>query len=78
MKRTDRNLPYAGLVEWLQRTHDLRYTGYGTVAGLTGMSYGGVKRWHQTGIPMWTADRLAIKLGAHPADIWPKEWWERT
>jgi hypothetical protein len=77
MRPKEPRLPYAGLVDWLQHVHQLEHAGYRTIARITGMSLGSVSMWSRTGIPMWTADRLAIKLGAHPADIWPEEWWTR-
>ena len=30
-----------------------------------------VSRWQeQGGMPLWTADRIAIRIGSHPALIW--------
>ena len=31
-----------------------------------------IQRWKTTGIPYYSADKLAIKLGLHPANIWPQ------
>lgn len=31
-----------------------------------------IQRWKTTGIPLYSADRLAIRLGTHPAIIWPQ------
>ena len=34
-----------------------------------------VHRWAQTGlVPPTHADRIAVRLGHHPAEIWPNEW----
>lgn len=30
-------------------------------------------RWNAYGIDQWRADRLAIGLGLHPAEVWP-DW----
>lgn len=30
-----------------------------------------IQRWKTTGIPLHSADRLACRLGLHPATIWP-------
>ena len=32
-----------------------------------------IQRWKTSGIPLYSADRLAIRLGVHPANIWP-DW----
>ena len=31
-----------------------------------------IQRWKTNGIPLYSADRLAIRLGVHPANIWPQ------
>lgn len=34
-----------------------------------------VHRWAQVGlVPPKHADRIAVRLGHHPAEIWPTEW----
>ncbi len=30
-----------------------------------------IQRWKKTGIPIWEAERAAIRLGTHPALLWP-------
>ena len=75
MNRTRTRLPYAGLVRWVAARYNLEHTGYRTIARTIGMSTNTMLMWDKTGVPVWTADRLAVKLGAHPADIWPDEWW---
>lgn len=32
-----------------------------------------VNKWVQHGVPLYSADRIAIALGRHPFEIWP-EW----
>jgi lambda repressor-like predicted transcriptional regulator len=77
MRPKEQRLSYAGLVRWLQHRYDLEHTGYRTIAKTIGMTTNTVFMWDKTGVPLWTADKLAVKLGAHPADIWPEEWWNR-
>ncbi len=43
------------------------------VAERTGFTRRSVQRWKVTGIPWRSADVVAIRLGSHPACIWP-EW----
>jgi hypothetical protein len=31
-------------------------------------------RWKRRGIPLWTADRIAIDLSVHPIQIWDSFW----
>ena len=47
-------------------------TGYNKceLARRTGFAVRTVQRWTTTGIPLYSADRLAIRLGVHPATIW--------
>ena len=48
-------------------------TGYNNceLARRTGFAVRTVQRWTTTGVPLYSADRLAIRLGVHPATIWP-------
>lgn len=34
-----------------------------------------VTRWVNNGVPVDTADRLAVALGMHPAEVWGSGWW---
>lgn len=34
-----------------------------------------VRSWWRNGVPLWSADRAAVRLGVHPAAIWP-EWFD--
>lgn len=36
-----------------------------------------IARWRKTGIPIGRADSLAVRIGAHPAELWPF-WYETT
>jgi hypothetical protein len=40
------------------------------LARRTGFALRTIQRWTITGIPLYSADRLAIRLGVHPATIW--------
>ena len=42
-----------------------------TVARRTGVSRQTVYRWATSGVPIWTADRIAVRMGVHPIMIWP-------
>lgn len=45
------------------------------VAGVLGTSKRQVARWRAGARIQWiNADRLAVRLGMHPLEIWP-EWW---
>jgi hypothetical protein len=30
-----------------------------------------VQRWRAGGVPLYSADRAALRAGAHPAEVWP-------
>lgn len=52
--------------------------GNGTVLDLSrvlGVKYNSLTHWIQDGIPEYTADRVAVKFGFHPVEIWP-EWFD--
>jgi hypothetical protein len=49
-------------------------TGFRSVAKLTGQSVRCLVEWKSTGIPMFSGDKLAVRLGTHPGNIW-NEWW---
>lgn len=37
-----------------------------------------VTRWLRDGVPVDVADRVAVALGLHPAEVWGNEWWEAS
>jgi hypothetical protein len=41
----------------------------------TGYPLRTIQRWKTSGIPRYSADELAVRLGVHPANIWP-QWIE--
>lgn len=44
------------------------------MAKVLGTNRNMVARWRKTGIPINRADSLAVKVGAHPGELWPTEW----
>jgi lambda repressor-like predicted transcriptional regulator len=44
------------------------------LARRTGYTLRTIQRWRIDGIPYWSADRVAIRLGIHPALIWT-DWY---
>ena len=46
----------------------------GDMAMMLGVSRRNLIRWSFEGIPERSADRAAVTLGLHPAELWP-EWW---
>lgn len=53
-----------------------RVTTIGDVAALVGVSTRTVHRWQRNGLTDTQADRAAVALGLHPANVWP-DWWSR-
>lgn len=43
----------------------------GKVARALNMEPSGIYRWREEGLTWMTADRVAVRLGLHPAEIWP-------
>lgn len=39
-----------------------------------GISGESARRYESEGLTVWQADRLAVRLGFHPANVWP-DWW---
>jgi plasmid maintenance system antidote protein VapI len=49
---------------------------WGTVSGLAralGVHRTQACAWRRSGVPLDTADRIAVALGLHPAEVWT-EW----
>ena len=53
------------------------YTNLSELARHTGYPLRTIQRWNTGGIPARSADHLAIRLGLHPANIWPETWWQQ-
>ena len=50
---------------------DVNRTNLSELSRRTGYPLRTIQRWKTTGIPLHSADRLACRLGLHPASIWP-------
>lgn len=49
---------------------------YGTVSGLAralGVPRTQASHWRHHGVPLDTADRLAVSVGLHPCEVW-EDW----
>jgi lambda repressor-like predicted transcriptional regulator len=85
-----RYLPFEPLYEVLVRSHGGVRTGEGrrwrerrddwatnrALAELAGTSTRQLERWKAAGrIRAVMADRVAVAIGMHPAEIWGDQWW---
>lgn len=32
--------------------------------------------WKRDGVPVYSADKAAVRLGLHPVEIWGADWWQ--
>jgi hypothetical protein len=47
----------------------------GTIADAIGFARGTIHSWRRrSGIPLYSADQVACRLGMHPVDLWP-DWY---
>jgi len=44
------------------------------LSNMYGVGGQSLKRWRECGLTVEAADRLAVRAGLHPAEVWP-EWW---
>lgn len=51
---------------------DIHHDNLSELARRSGYSLRTIQRWKANGIPWHSADELAIRLGHHPASIWPQ------
>lgn len=51
------------------------YGGVSTLAMALGRHRRQVSEWQNNGIPVLSADRVAVSLGMHPIEVWP-DWYE--
>lgn len=80
--RTPVRLPAQPLEDWLNARYanasgadDVQTNGRLTaqrIAELIDCCRGSVQRWRAGGIPLYSADRAAIRAGAHPLEVWPQ------
>lgn len=45
------------------------------LAVVLGCASGDIWRWLAGGVTWTAADRLAVRLGYHPAEVWGADWW---
>jgi len=45
---------------------------------LAGVAKATVQKWTVNGIPERHADRIACRLGLHPAELWGESYWEAS
>ena len=67
--------PLVPLIErqWRQKRFTSHIAITGKTADVLGVNRREVLRWRHTGLDAYAADRAAIALDRHPAEIWP-EW----
>jgi len=51
-----------------------RYGNVSVLARALGIDRAQVAHWRSDGLPVDSADRVAVLLGRHPAEVWP-EWY---
>lgn len=54
-----------------------RYGNGSALARALGCDHTQVSRWRSQGLPLDSADRVAVALGLHPAEVWP-DWYRLT
>jgi hypothetical protein len=54
-----------------------RYGNVSVLARALGLDRAQVARWRNGGLPIDSADRVAVAAGCHPAEVWP-EWYDLT
>lgn len=81
MKRNYRKVDAEPLIQLAASQHPgsdaVGITTVGLAAQALNIAASELHRWRHQGIPYYTADRLAIRLGYHPALVW-EEWWTLT
>ena len=81
MKRNYRKVDAEPLIHIAANQHPgsdaVGITDLGLAAQVLNIDRSQLYRWRHEGIPYFSADRLAIRLGYHPALIW-EEWWTIT
>lgn len=57
--------------------HALGHPTHATLAELVGVKRATVAQWTQRGLNAHQADRIAVAVGFHPAEVWT-DWWDVT
>ena len=71
-------LPFEPLSRYLQHRHDIADEDWKTsvICHVTDVSRRRVETWRAGGIPVDSADDIAIRCaGVHPCLIWGEDWW---
>ena len=64
-----RTVPLEPLIEFMQPDNNKHF------ARLLDLGYNPYYQWKKNGIPIFKADRIAVKIfGVHPGTIWPNHW----
>lgn len=50
-------------------------TSSSVVAEACGTTRSSIRRWQEIGLHPIVADRVCIRVGLHPSDVWGDEWW---
>ena len=69
MKLTTIRLPFWRLERFLDAGKSDR-----AIAAAIRSSHVAVARYRAGGVPFLQADRIACRIGVHPANIWPEYW----
>lgn len=77
-RKPDPRLPFGPVVDVLRRrvgaSHQpdaLGGVGADRIADRIGVTQRTVWRWVADGVPLWSADTIAVHLGYHPVELWP-------
>lgn len=69
-------LPYEPLGDHLRGIERVQRLSMTRAARSCDVSRETLLRWRRTGqVPVFAADRVAVRLGVHPAAIWGSHWW---
>lgn len=51
----------------------------GVLAQWSGLPQPTIHRWQRRGsIPFYSADKVALAVGCHPAEVWGMDWWSAS
>lgn len=67
-------LPAQPLFDRIARDRGLTHGGLKLVAKATGVTPVVVAKWRDQGLTIWHADRLAVRIGAMPHEVWGSGW----
>lgn len=67
-------LPAQPLFDRIARDCGAPHGGLKLVARATGVNPSVVRKWRDQGLTIWHADRLAVRIGAMPHEVWGSGW----